>query len=445
MIRLFIRLYIGVLVILAVGWRIQSYTYRVRSAEDSVRVVEEAVGGGVRITREVLERAPLELRSQKLMELSARYDYPLRILCRDELPQGVLDRIDRGDDVIYFPVAGVRFLAPLSGGEEVLEFGPLRMLQGPSQLEVMTGLGGVLLVAAGAIALLLRPIFTQLHLVERTATAIAGGELSARVDERKVKSAGALARAFNSMADRVESLLRTQRELLQAVSHELRTPLSRIHFATDLIREAGDDQQREQRLNSLDSAADELDDLVGELLRYVRMESSESLVEIEELQLLPLVEEVIERQSLICPNIRFDLSEELQRGDIRLNADRTLLLRALGNLLANAGRFAASRVLVDAKRTTDGVRINVDDDGPGIPEEDRERVFEPFVSTDESGGGAGLGLALVRRVVAQHEGDVSAQTSPMGGARLQILWRQAEIPEPATSESGVDERVRISQ
>jgi signal transduction histidine kinase len=198
--------------------------------------------------------------------------------------------------------------------------------------------------------------------------------------------------------------------------------LSRIHFAIDLIRTAEGDKQRASRLHSLETAALELDDLVGELLRYVRLETSEPPLERDHVELLPLAGELIEEVAIVHPGSTFEIGPRLQRGDVHLHADRVSLKRALGNLLANAARFGESRVVIDIDDSPHELAIVVDDDGPGIPLGDRQRVFEPFVRLEKSGRGAGLGLALVKRIAANHGGTVDAQESPLGGCRIRTVW-----------------------
>ena len=432
MTRLFVRFYLGVLFILFVAWSVQSFVFQQLNAAANLQVIEEALGGGARLAREKLASSVPGKTVEHVEEVQRRFDFPVKLISIDEIPSYARARFAAGDDVVFMGREGGGFLfTPPENGQGALQFGPLPTFEGPSQTAWMTGLGVVMVVAAGAIALLLRPIAGQLQLVERTATAIAGGDFSARVDERKAGSASTMAKAFNNMAGRTETMLRTQRELLQAVSHELRTPLSRIHFAIDLIRHAKDEQEREPRLKSLDQAAEELDQLVGELLGYVRMEAAEPQLDFETVPLRELVEELIEKQSVLQPATRFEIGEQLGRGAFAVRADRVSLRRALRNLMANAGRFAAGRVVIDAHEVADEVVISLDDDGPGIPEADRQRVFDPFVRLDDGSRGAGLGLALVRRIVANHGGSVRAAESPLGGCRIQMIWPEATAQSPA--------------
>lgn len=392
-----------------------------------LKTIEESLGGWMRLVAEKLDAATLEERESILENLQREFAITIEIASRETLPDGPNKRIVQGDGIVFYSQdtqTPDRFFAvtPLSNGRETVRFGPFPSFQQIEQNAATTTLAFVLFPAALAIALLLRPIARQLGLVERTARAIAGGDFSARVDERKVKSAQTLAQAFNSMATRTETMLRTQRELLQAVSHELRTPLARIHFAIDLIRDAANEEQRETRLNSLDTAAQDLDELVGELLRYVRLETGEPQLELADLALRPLIEDLIEKQSPLFPTVTFEMDPSLLQGETNLRADHTNLARVFGNLLGNAGRFARSRVVIRTSEASDGIVIDVDDDGPGIPAEKREQVFDPFVRFDESNRGAGLGLALVRRIVSLHGGRVDALESPLGGCRIRTTW-----------------------
>jgi two-component system sensor histidine kinase RstB len=289
----------------------------------------------------------------------------------------------------------------------------------------------VLLPTAIAIALLLRPVARQLRDVEEAAKAIAAGDLSARVDERRVPSTKTLARSFNQMASRTETVVRTQRELMQAVSHELRTPLSRIRFAIDLIGDAKNDAERQRRLSDLDDATEELDSLVGELLRYVRLETAElPSLEREIVAVRDVLEGVIPKYRALHGSLKFHIAiggESKSDAPVTVFADRVGFQRALGNLLSNASRFASSEVVIHVTSRGGTTAVDIVDDGPGIPPHERERVFEPFVRLDDdshtiAGRGVGLGLALVKRIVLQHGGRIEVREGTDGGCLMHTEW-----------------------
>lgn len=455
MTRLFLRFFVGVIAILLSAWLIQWTVLQIGSARQTIEYTESALGGGARLaTQHILEgpvpfelisddtlaqrlkevqavssypvsvQAPLpfdlidnETLGLRLREVQAMFDYPVNIVESWELSLTPREkqRLEAGE--IVLDETGM-LLSRLSR-EHVLRLGPLPEFRGPSQRLMISGLGLTMLLAAVAIAILLRPVAMPLRAVERTATAISEGDLSARIDPSIVPKGLALASAFNTMADRSEKLLRSQKELLQAVSHELRTPLARIRFATDLIETAQTEAERRQRLASVDNATQRLDDLVGELLTYVRLESDAPVEQPEPIELNALFEHLIDLHAPLHQGVDFAIERGLPQ--IKVTADRNALARAVGNLLSNAGRYAHSRVVVRARQRRDGVLIQVDDDGVGIPAGDREKVFEPFVRlTPGDGKGTGLGLALVHRIATRNGGFVVAEESDLGGARFSL-------------------------
>lgn len=423
MTRLFIRFYISVIALLFLALCITVFACKYRMDTDFDGITERVLGGGVRLARTSLQRSSADATVELLRR---QFPYPVQNLSDEQTTAIVREWLSRGDDLVVSDGGELSVLTPLGrhGNSTTgsLHFGPVPVGDGAIETDMLIAIGAVLLLVAIAIASLLRPLAWQLSLMEQTAVAIADGNLAARVDVEQTDSARTLAQAFNDMAARTEALLRTQRELLQAVSHELRTPLSRIHFAIDLIRTAHSDSERDARLQSLDAAAQDLDDTVGELLQYVRLETGIPQPEAESIELLPLVEELIEKASLTCRATEFRIGPELTRGDVRMVADRSGLMRVLGNLLANAGRFSRRQVQVNARVSATETTIDVDDDGPGIPESDRERVFEPFVRLSDTDRGAGLGLALVKRILSNHNGTVAVQESPLGGCRVRTCW-----------------------
>jgi two-component system sensor histidine kinase RstB len=453
MTRLFLRFFLGVIAILIASLLIQGAVFSVGRSRETAQQLEELLGGGARLAGAKLLDGDLlgSLTEQeidkRMANLQEEFDYPVRLVLWWKLNLSSRDkyRLEQGEVVVtetgmlaarlsperVLPFTSGRIQRPPSidsddqepfrlSHDYVLRFGRLPAAEGPGEQPVLLGLGAVMLFTAVAIAILLRPIATPLRAVERTATAIAEGDLSARIEPRLVPKGLALASAFNKMADRTESLLRSQRELLQAVSHELRTPLARIRFATDLIETAKTDEERNSRLQSVDSATQRLDDLVGELLTYVRLESDAPNDEAELIELNSLFDQMVDIHAPLHPGIEFDIERIVP--NIEVTADRRSVARAISHLLSNAGRYAKSRVAARAIQRSDGVLIQIDYDGDGIPPEDCEKVFDPFVRlTPGDGKGTGLGLALVHRIATRHSGSVVAEQSDLGGARFSFF------------------------
>ena len=197
-----------------------------------------------------------------------------------------------------------------------------------------------------------------------------------------------------------------------------------MRFSIELIETAKDDDQRKRRLEDLDAATEELDELVGELLTYVRMETLEPQLNMELISLRDMFDVLIPKYAALYPSVHFKLNETVSSSGDSIFADRTGFQRAMGNLLSNAGRHAKSQVTVDAVCGNELVTLDIDDDGQGIPECDRARVFEPFqrLADGTNGRGVGLGLALVKRIVTRHGGKVEVLTSPQGGCRIRTTW-----------------------
>ena len=158
------------------------------------------------------------------------------------------------------------------------------------------------------------------------------------------------------------------------------------------------------------------------------METTEPQLELEHVSLQETLDVLPPQFAALYPSIQFEVGEDIERDENVIVADRTGFQRAIGNLLSNACQHAKSRVKIGLERTDEAMIIDVDDDGEGIPVSERERVFEPFVrlENDANGKGAGLGLALVKRIVTQHGGTVDVQTSPLGGCRIRTTWPSRE-------------------
>ncbi len=292
----------------------------------------------------------------------------------------------------------------------------------PPPLPMWPAVGIFVLLGLGlAVGLQLRPLQGQLNTLAAAAGKFGQGDRKARVSLPPAAPTRELGEAFNSMADQVTALLDGQEQLLLAVSHELRTPLHRLRFAIELLSEEEDVGKRATRLEELQVDLDELDGLVGELLTWGRLGADTELVR-SEVDLRDLAEQLASEARALRP----ELEVEVCVPDCSISADPALIARAWRNGVVNGVRHAAGKIRIAIERADGEVFLEVHDDGPGVPEADRERIFDPFVRLDEARtadrGGVGLGLALVSRISARHGGRTELVASSLGGAALRIAF-----------------------
>ena len=270
------------------------------------------------------------------------------------------------------------------------------------------------------VALWSRSHWQGLQTLSRVADEFGAGRLSARARMPRSASIYPLAERIDHMADRIEELLVSQKNLLHSVSHELRTPIARLEFALELLDAKAGDPALRRRIAAMEGDVRELNDLVKELLGMARLDSEQALrrasVDVAELLASALA---------ALPPGPQALALELGQAPGTVEADPRLLGRALSNLLRNAQKYASTSIRLSAVRESGKLAIAVEDDGPGIPEEERERIFEPFYrldrSRDRATGGFGLGLSIARKAVLLHGGSLRVEASALGGARFVIV------------------------
>jgi signal transduction histidine kinase len=278
------------------------------------------------------------------------------------------------------------------------------------------GLLAVLSLLAVAVAIGAYPVARRLtRRLERLRVGVEGlgaGDLAARVKVEGRDEVAALATSFNRAADRIEALVGAQRTLLASASHELRSPLARIRVALELMgAERPDLRERVAR----DIA--ELDELIGELLLASRLQAVSELDRREEVDLLGLVAEEAAR----C-------AAEATGEPAAVRGDARLLRRLVRNLLENAVRHGGPPVEASVQGRDGRVRLRVCDRGPGVPEDERERIFTPFyrpTTRAPADAGSGLGLAIVRQIARGHGGEVVCLAREDGGTCFEV-----DLPAP---------------
>lgn len=292
--------------------------------------------------------------------------------------------------------------------------------------ETLTVLGTVLIVGAavaalGGVALGIwasRSVMQPLDRVAATAAQIAAGQLGSRLPATRDPGLATIVGSFNSMAETLQQRLQRDARLAADVSHELRSPLTTLMAAVEVMNKRRDELPPRSR-EALGLVTEELgrfERLMQNLLDLARADAGLDPANTEEIPLAELV-----RHTLVTTgrSVRLLAAPTLESTTVR--GDRARLERVLTNLLDNADRHGGGATGVTVSTTADRVLVDVDDDGPGVAEADRERIFERFATgvARYSSSGTGLGLALATETIAAHGGSIWCDTSPSGsGARF---------------------------
>jgi two-component system, OmpR family, sensor kinase len=233
-----------------------------------------------------------------------------------------------------------------------------------------------------------------------------------------------LVQTFRRMAARIDGLIASHKDMSNAVSHEIRTPLSRMQFEIELAQQATTVEEVRRSLGHVKTDIAAINDLVAATLSYAILERADVTLNVNSHNFTALIPAIAES---VAHDARpeLNISADVQSDAAAVRCDVHLIETVLRNLLYNATRYAKHSIKV-AFTSYDGVnRLLVDDDGPGIPQADRHRVFESFVQLERPAGrktGFGLGLAIVKRSIEWHGGEVSVVESPLGGARFCVTW-----------------------
>jgi two-component system, OmpR family, sensor kinase len=303
---------------------------------------------------------------------------------------------------------------------------PPRDLRGPF---FTLGLG-LLIVGVGAV-LMSRWIVRPLEHLSRAARALGEGDLRARSGLSRRDEVGEVSRTFDEMAERVEHLVRAEKELLANVSHELRTPLARIRVALDLAVE-GDAQAAREALAEIEVDLAELETLLEDVLAAARMEMhggkatpAAFALRLEEVVPATLVESAAARFRSHHPDR--ELVVTVDDGLPLVRVDRMLVRRTVDNLLENAHKYSpnADRPVRLRARARDGrLLLDVEDQGMGIPAEDLPHVFTPFFRGERSrsrgAGGVGLGLTLAKQIAEAHGGSIDVESTVAEGTTVRV-------------------------
>ena len=301
----------------------------------------------------------------------------------------------------------------LKDGRRLVALRPPGTFDRLRHLRWIAALLGIALAVGVAAYPVVRQLTRRLERLQQGVAAFGEGDLSARVQISGRDEIAKLAATFNASAARIEQLLTAHKALLANASHELRSPLSRLRMAVERLHAGGDnaDAEAEIRRNIA-----ELDMLVEEILLASRLQAAQDLRR-ESIDLIGLLAEECAPYGadLVAPPAAMP----------PLRGDPRLLRRLFRNLLDNAARYGGDTPpTVTASEERGMARVEVCDRGPGVPEDERERIFEPFYrlrNVSERSGGTGLGLALVRQIAERHGGMVQCLPREGGGTCFRVM------------------------
>lgn len=288
----------------------------------------------------------------------------------------------------------------------------------------------ILAVVAGLFWILALQLAWPLRRLAGAVRRFGSGDLTVRVGVDRHDEIGEVERSFDAMADRIQTLLTAERQLLQDVSHELRSPLARLRLAADVVAKADDRESAAQRLRR---ETERLSELVDSLLQMTTAEGDPESFNVYDVNLSDILHDVaddcqLEAEERGCA-IRLDAP-----GDVPVTGDPELLQRALENITRNAIRYSPPGAPIEVGLAVEESRnvLTVRDYGPGVPDDQLPRIFSPFFRVDESrnasSGGMGLGLAIAQRAVRLHQGEVYALNANPG-LRVRVIlprWRLSQ-------------------
>lgn len=279
----------------------------------------------------------------------------------------------------------------------------------------------LLLVVAGTTWLVVTRALAPVEEIRREVAQISDEQLDRRVPQPTTNDElSRLASTMNQMLERLDRSRQRQQQFVADASHELRSPLASIRQYAEVARAHPDAVPRDELVEAVYEESTRMQELVRQLLLLARLDDRSSARESVEVDLDDL--------ALAAANKARSRGITVDTSGIRparVTGDPVALRQVVDNLVDNACRFARGQVAISLIEEGDQITLGVDDDGPGIPEEDREKIFERFVRLDSARsrevGGTGLGLAIVKEIVAHHQGRVSVESSLLGGARLVVV------------------------
>lgn len=419
--KLFIQFYLLLFVCFLVMAMLVGLVYKFTAERAGRQSMDDLMKSSLYLMRSELREIPPRDWNRTIDNLDLNLSFKLHIepMSKYQLDPPTLRRLRAGEIVALDDE--YTFLQHIPRSHYVLAVGPIPYL---FYLHEMRLLDIALLAVIGfslalPVFIWMRPHWQDMLKLENAAQRFGQGHLNERIHFDNASSLLRLGVAFNQMADNINTLVASKKQLIDGIAHELRTPLVRLRYRLEMS-----DNLSEAESTALNRDIGQLEALIEELLTYARLDRPRVELNLQSLDLARWLEERLLDIRLVNPDI--DIALDTPQRENHGVADARLMERVLDNLVNNALRYANQRLRVGLWFDDATACLQVEDDGPGIPQAERERVFEPFVrldpSRDRATGGCGLGLAIVHSVAQAFGGNVTIDSSPLGGACVRFCW-----------------------
>ena len=419
--KLFVQFYLLLFACFLVMTMLVGLVYKFTAERAGRQSLDDLMKSSLYLMRSELDEIPPKDWNKTIGELDLNLSFKLRIepLNTFTLNAPTMKRLRDGDIIALDKE--YTFIQRIPQSNYVLAVGPVPYVFFLHQMRLLD----IALIAFIAFSLAvpvfiwMRPHWQEMLKLESAARRLGSGKLDERIHFEPDSSFERMGVAFNQMADNINALIASKKQLIDGIAHELRTPLVRLRYRLAMSDNLSPDEAR-----GLNRDIGQLEGLIDELLTYARLDRPETELTLSHINLTHWLQERVEEIRYIHPEREILLT--LPAVAAVASVDVRLMDRVLDNLINNALRYSQQTLSVSLQQEERQWVLAVEDDGPGIPAAERERVFEPFVrldpSRDRATGGCGLGLAIVRSVAVAMKGQVTAESSRAGGARFRFSW-----------------------
>lgn len=279
------------------------------------------------------------------------------------------------------------------------------------------------------LVLWLLPLTRRLYLLNTTARKIGAGDISARVLTSRYSYLYVFEKSFNNMANQIEKLFTDNKILARSLSHDIRTPMACLRFGIDAAIDAKNIEKKDSYIRRMDDELSRMEEMTAAFLEYASLEQHSFHLRLEESNINDLLLSVGADCAALAEKYSVSISYDLPAQPINHTIDFHWCYRALQNLIGNAVQHAKLNVRISAYTEKKSLYIVIEDDGKGIPKDQQQAIFAPFVKLDKerarSDGHFGLGLAITAKVVNWHNATIAASSSKqLKGAQIDLHFPQ---------------------